>query len=154
MYIDDNGFHIQVFLMSVGFGFIVGTLYDMCRFLRMVFIKNNKAVFLQDILFFAVSAVLTFLFLLTVNGGRFRFYIFLALVLGFAVYYFTLGRLMITFGEKALRKIKHFFEFLGRIVSAPFRLFLKPFGKLRKKLRKSLSNHTKNLKIKSKPPCK
>ncbi len=150
MYIDNTLYHLRVFLLSVGFGFLTGIFYDITRIVRNNLIKNKKAVFIQDILFFFFSALLCFLFLLSVNDGRFRFYIFAAVLSGFTFYYFSVGRLIMTVSPKIFNRIKHFLFFSGNIISLPFRLLFNLFVKICKKTGISSGNSLKKFKINQK----
>ncbi|MBR6620524.1 MAG: spore cortex biosynthesis protein YabQ [Clostridia bacterium] len=151
MYIDSTDIHFKVFLFSVGFGFIVGLLYDFFKVFRTVVLKSKKGIFIQDILFFLFIAVITFLFLLSINGGRFRFYIFVALAVGFAVYFFTFSSFVFGFSLKILEKLKSAFFLLSTIISFPLRKILKPAGKIRKKFKEILIKLSKMIKFKQKP---
>lgn len=151
MYIDSSDIHFKVFLLSVGFGFIVGLLYDFFKVFRTVVLRSKKGIFIQDILFFLIIAVITFLFLLSINGGRFRFYIFVALAVGFAVYFFTFSSFFFGFSLKFLEKIKSAFLLFSTVISFPFRKILKSSGKLRKKLKENLIKLPKKINFKQKP---
>ncbi len=130
MYVGDINEQVSVFLYSVGFGFFIGLLYDLIRLVRFKIIKKSSFVFLQDIVFFAVLAPITFCFLLAVNYGRFRFYVLLALLSGFVCYYLTLSRFLLNLIIKICRRIKSVFWLMARVISAPIRLILKPIAKL------------------------
>ncbi|SFB22858.1 MULTISPECIES: spore cortex biosynthesis protein YabQ [unclassified Bacillus (in: firmicutes)] len=73
-------------LSMIGMGILFGCLLDTYqRFLKR---KKRKSwlVFFNDLLFWTIQAMLTFYILFLVNQGELRFYIFLALLCGFAVY--------------------------------------------------------------------
>lgn len=154
MYIENISFQLQVFLSSVGFGFILGLIYDIFRIVRVLVIKNSKAIPVQDIAYFLICGILTFVFLLVVNNGRFRFNILVALVTGFFIYYLTLGRFSVSVAVSFSKKIKGIINVFSMIITAPFRhsadLFLKLFRKwpvnfknikkFRKKGKKTLEN--------------
>lgn len=140
MYIDDISSQLNVFLYSVGFGFILGFIYDIFRIIRILVIKNNKAIPIQDIAYFLLCAVLTFVFLLVVNNGRFRFNILVALVLGFAVYYLTLGRFVLNWVVFTARKIHIVIFSISRLITVPYRFVLKIFGKTYQKVPEKIKN--------------
>ena len=85
--------------MAGGLGFLLGAFYDVFRVIRLLMRPSAKVVFFQDLLFFALSSVVTFLFALAVTGGELRFYLFLGLVTGFMAYYFTIGRAVVRCGQ-------------------------------------------------------
>ncbi len=77
------------------------------------FLQRNKRkrwfVFCNDILFWVVQALIVFFVLFTVNEGELRFYIFAALLCGYAAYQALMKRLfmnllekMISFGERII----------------------------------------------------
>lgn len=80
---------ISVFLFL---GFAIGVIYDFFRFFRLV-LKNKKAEYLLDFLFFFLISPIIFLFLLAYNNGQVRVFYFTAVLLGYLVYLLTLYRL-------------------------------------------------------------
>lgn len=151
MYVGDINEQIRVFLYSVGFGLIIGFFYDLIRIARLAVNKKTGFVFLQDILFFVVAAPCTFCFLLVVNYGRFRFYVFCALLIGFICYYFTVSRFFLLLVSKFYGRIKAAIILISRIITAPVRLLFKPIGKIWlimngkfKKFSKSVKNKPKS----------
>ncbi len=140
MYIDDISSQLQVFLYSVGFGFILGFIYDIFRIVRTLIIKNNNAVPVQDIVYFLLCAVLTFLFLLVVNNGNFRFNILVALILGFAVYYLSLGRFFADFVISFSKRIIKSANVIAGLITTPYRFVAALFEKIYRKLPENLKN--------------
>ena len=65
---------------------------------------------------------------MTVNEGQFRLYLLLGEAIGFAVYYFSLGVVVFTFGEKSVEVIKSCFKRIFKIIFFPFRWI---FGRLK-----------------------
>lgn len=146
MYIDNISSQIQVFLYSVGFGFILGFFYDLFRIIRVALIRTNKAVTAQDILYFLLSAVITFMYLLVINNGKMRFNILLALFFGFTAYYFTLGRFVLSLVVFTAKKFKHYIISLAKLLTTPYRLAISLFGKSFKKMPENFKNIKKSRK--------
>ncbi|MBA4538420.1 spore cortex biosynthesis protein YabQ [Bacillus aquiflavi] len=73
-------------LSMIGMGSFFGAAFDTYnRFLQRS--KRNKfIVFINDILFWLLQALIIFYVLFIINQGEIRFYIFLALLCGFAAY--------------------------------------------------------------------
>ena len=130
MYIDNISSQLQVFLYSIGFGFILGSVYDFFRIYRAMTTKKNKSIPVQDILFFLICSIITFMFLLVVNNGKFRLNIFVAMVTGFSVYYLTVGRFSINIIVLASKRIKIIINTISMIIIAPFRAITNLFGKI------------------------
>ena len=125
-----NGGQLQELFMAGGLGFLLGAFYDVFRVIRLLMRPSAKVVFFQDLLFFALSSVVTFLFALAVTGGELRFYLFLGLVTGFMAYSFT--KLL----RRPISALARFFCKIGR-PAADF--FKKIAGNLKKVLQRPLS---------------
>lgn len=73
-------------LSMIGMGSLFGAMFDTYqRFLNRPK-RKQWIVFLNDLLFWIIQAVIIFYTLFLVNNGELRFYIFLALLCGFAAY--------------------------------------------------------------------
>lgn len=73
-------------LSMVGMGSAFGAMFDTYqRFLNRPH-RKQWIVFVNDVLFWILQAVLIFYILFLVNNGELRFYIFVALLCGFAAY--------------------------------------------------------------------
>ena len=138
------------FLLSLGFGFIMGIFYDLFRIVRISISKSKIATVFSDILYCIFLGFSLMLFCLTVNEGEIRLYLLLGSLAGFFVYYFSLGVIIFSFSEKLITLIKKIIGSVFNVISYPFRFV---FGKLRKLLNNlSAKSHknTKNIKNKSK----
>lgn len=83
-------------LLGVGLGF----LYDIFRIFRMMINHHYIGIFIQDVIYFAVSGVVTFLFVLTINKGETRFYILAGEGIGWIGYHLTVGEIIYRSSEK------------------------------------------------------
>ncbi|WP_042354640.1 spore cortex biosynthesis protein YabQ [Bacillus rubiinfantis] len=73
-------------LSMIGMGSIFGAMFDTYqRFLKRPK-RKQWIVFFNDVFFWVIQALLIFYILFLVNQGEIRFYIFLALLCGFAAY--------------------------------------------------------------------
>lgn len=140
----------QQFFLSCGLGFLLGVYYDIYRVIRLVLHSKKGAVFVQDMLFFLTSAVITFLFSLAVMDGHLRFYLFLGEGIGFFAYYHTIGRLVMKFAGAVIAVVVRVWSFIWRVVFFPFRLvarlFRKPYSCICEFSKKILQKWTLNLK--------
>ncbi|MEH7335653.1 spore cortex biosynthesis protein YabQ [Neobacillus drentensis] len=73
-------------LSMIGMGSVFGAMFDTYqRFLNRP--KQKRwIVFINDLLFWMIQAIIIFYTLFLVNNGELRFYIFIALICGFAAY--------------------------------------------------------------------
>jgi len=120
--------------LSCGLGFLLGLYYDFYRVPRLIMRSGRRVIFFQDVLFFLTSSIITFLFSLAVMDGKLRFYLFLGEAIGFAAYYFTIGRLVMKFTGTITALIISIWKMFWQIVLAPFRFFIAIFKKPIKKL--------------------
>ena len=88
-YIRSSSEQLQVFLLSVGFGYAVGFFYGMIFFRRKKY-RRSRAADVKEFLFFAVCTFLYFSFLLCVDNGCFRIYTLAGAAAGFTVRYAVL----------------------------------------------------------------
>lgn len=144
------GSQVQAFLLSLGVGMVIGVLYDLFRILRLSFTDHKVIVVIQDILFWSVSAVLSFLFVFVVNNGAFRSFLAIGEIAGFALYYFTLGALIFKISGWLVGGIKAVFRFLLRMLLFPFKKMYLVFSPKIKKVCKVTKKKAK----KSTSKCK
>ena len=138
------------FLLSLGFGFIMGIFYDLFRIIRISISKGKIATVISDILYCVFLCFALMLFCLTVNEGEIRLYLLLGSLAGFFVYYFSLGAIIFSFSEKLITNVKKIIKSIFNVICFPFRFI---FGKLRKlfnNLSAKSRKNTKNIKNKSK----
>lgn len=101
-----SGQQMNLFLISCIFGIPIGVLYDVFRTIRIIFRHNKIAVMAEDILFFAIYAVFTMCFTITAARSEFRFYYCLGNLLGFILYYITVGKAVVMFFKKTVGLLK------------------------------------------------
>ena len=135
MYIPTPAHQTYVFLMCIGFGFILGIFYHLIRFVRKSFFPFKRAVLLQDILYCIISTFAVFCFLLCCNDGEIRFFVFGGFGFGFLIYYFTFGVF-----------VSRFLDRISAVMRKIFRPFTRIFRSLRAALKNKLNKNEKNLK--------
>lgn len=132
-----------VFLQALLLGFALGMFYDVFRVLRLALRHSTTIVFLEDVFYFAVCAVLTFLFSLSAVSGRVRVFLVLGEFLGATVYYVTLGVLVLRISKTIIRVVKAIFRLL-------YRIFIRPFVRLARWLGRVLGKTEQKLCAKAK----
>ncbi len=139
------------FLQSMLLGAALGVLYDVFRILRLAFPKGKVVIFFQDLLFFGVAAVATFVFLEGTQSGEIRLFIFIGEILGFVLYYFTVGQIVFKASKSMIAFVKKLLLVLFHILIYPFvKLFggicqylLRPIGLFFGKILKKMGNRIK-----------
>ena len=128
----------KIFLFSLGFGFILGFLYDIFRFFRVAF-PAPKLIFALDFLYFIFCAFLTFFFLLVIDSGQLRLSSAAGEIIGFAVYFFTCGVVFRRVAAKVSKAVKTAVS----IILKPFKYF---YGKILILFKKTIYFFKKTLK--------
>ncbi len=146
VYIQGLAEQTRIFLYALGFGFLLGLLYDFFRTLRLIISRSRGFVLFMDLLYFAVCAFLTFCFILVVDSGRVRIYVALGEVLGWMIYYFSFGMIALKISNAAIKLCRRFFAMIFKPVKRVLR-FLKRkmghFGAFGKKIIRKTDKKTK-----------
>ncbi len=120
-YIQGLARQTEIFLYSLGFGFLLGIVYDVFRTLRLIVSGSKGFAFFCDLLYFAVCSFATFCFILVVDSGRVRLYVALGEILGWLIWYFSFGAIAM----KATNAVVRFFRRIILTVSKFFRRIMK-----------------------------
>ncbi len=132
-YIQGLSVQTEIFLYALGFGFLLGILYDVFRTVRMIISNSRAFVLFMDLLYFAVCAFLLFCFNMIVDSGHIRVYILLGELLGWLIYYFSFGAIAI----KVAKAVTGFFKKLFSAIFKPIEKLVKRIGR---KMRKRVGN--------------
>lgn len=97
---------LWIFSYSCLLGLGLGILYDVFRIVRMLINTKNITIFLQDVIYFIVSGLITFLFVLGINEGQSRFYILAGEGIGWIAYHITLGEKIYRSSENIVKIIR------------------------------------------------
>jgi spore cortex biosynthesis protein YabQ len=101
-------------LSMVGMGSLFGVMFDTYqRFLKR---PNRKSwiVFFNDLLFWILQALLIFYTLFLVNNGELRFYIFIALLCGYAAYQSLFKGIYLRLLELIIRTVISIYRFIRK----------------------------------------
>lgn len=141
VYIQGLAEQTRIFLYALGFGFLLGILYDVFRTLRLIISRSRGFILFMDLLYFALCAFLTFCFILVVDSGRVRAYVALGEILGWLIYYFSFGSIALKVSNAVVVLFKRFtsalFKPIKRIFNRIFRKMEKFSEKSKKIIRKS-----------------
>ena len=118
------------FFVSVGFGFALGIVYDIFFVIRNTLSKRRWITLVCDIVFTVSASVLSFLLLLVITDGLVRGYAVIGELLGFFVYYFSLGVFIVKICGKITDILRVVFRFFKRIIVSVFKAVLFPFRKI------------------------
>ena len=139
----DNKLQILSLLQSLGLGVFYCLFYDLFKAVRLTVNLNAKAIFFQDIIYFAIISPLTFCFLLSVTNGEIRGYVFILASLGFFITRLTFSSIWLPVINIVLKIFLKFYRFLrinfDKLYKLIFSLSL-TFVKFWQKIQKELKN--------------
>lgn len=101
---------IYMFLLSILLGLILSIIFDFFKIINFTFEFNNILIFIQDILYFGFSGVITFIFLLAFNNGKINFFIILGQIIGWTIWHLSLGNKITYFLSKKIYLLKRVFS--------------------------------------------
>lgn len=108
-----------MFLWSIALGAVLCVFYDVFRVLRVAVRHSAAAAAVEDILFALVCAVATLLYLIRADCGEIRIFVLVGELIGFVLYYLTVGALVIGAARGIISAVKRVFSFIWRTVFAP-----------------------------------
>lgn len=137
---------VNLFLGAGLVGIALGAVYDVFRILRLAVKPFMVVVLIEDLLFFFLFTAATFFYMLLYNNGHVRLFVIIGELIGFTLYYFTVGMLVMGISKAIIRFIKWLLRWLYKIFIWPFvRLFqliaglmVKMLGGLKKIVKKPL----------------
>ena len=119
-----SGLYVFI-LYSAVIGFLLGAVYEFFRIIRTAArMTGKKAVtntvyFICDILFFIIAAVISAIFIFYVNNGRIHGIALAGSLLGFLLYYNTVGRLVSLVSGLLIRTLWRFLRLLVSVTVIP-----------------------------------
>lgn len=101
---------INIFYLTIYGGIVVGLLFDFYRSLRSNFKIVRKISFVFDIIFWLLITIVVFTTINILEQFDLRYYHFLALFLGFILYYNTISKYMLTVFNKIISFVTSLFK--------------------------------------------
>ena len=90
-------FQFNVLFFSFLSGMLIGVLFDVYRLLRGIGKPVNIVTFISDLLFWLLTSIVVFIFLLYTSYAYIGIYVYLYIALGTYVYYKILSKSLILF---------------------------------------------------------
>lgn len=140
----NQAYSFLIFLIN---GFGIGIIFDIFRILRKSFKTSDFITYIEDILFWVLSGILTLYTIIVFNDGKIRLYILLAIIIGVIIYTLTISRLFIKFSVSVIDSIKKAISKVLNIIAYPIKIifkflkkvFLKPINFLFINIRRTMS---------------
>lgn len=124
----------QMFLYALLLGGVVGVAYDCFRVTRVAFHLSWGIVLVEDLLFFTLATLLLWRYFLLESSGEVRIFAVVGMLLGWVLYFFTLGTL-----------VMHLSGFLVKTVKRVVAAVMAPLKKGQAALHKILKSQAKVL---------
>ncbi len=146
-YIQGMAEQTGIFFYSLGFGFLLGILYDIFRTLRLIVSRSAGFAFFADTLYFTLCGFLIFFFMLVTDKGRLRLYAAAGEILGWLIYYFSLGTVALRLSNGIIIFFRRIIYAISSFVKRIFRKVLQKNEKIMKKCKKIIRKSDKKTKF-------
>lgn len=123
---NNQAYLFAIFIVN---GILIGLLFDVFRILRKTFKTNDLATYIQDVIFWILTGIITLYFIFCFNNGEIRFYVFLGITLGVISYILTISKYVIKVSVKILTFIKNALSHLIKMLLRPLIIFFKTINK-------------------------
>ena len=146
----------SLFLIFTIDGVLIGIIFDIFRILRKTIKTSDFVTYIEDFLFWIITSIILFYSIFTYNNGELRFFMFLAVILGFVLYLCTISSYLIKINVKIINVIKRIFLKLFEIIYKPLiktvkilkKVIFKPILFVIINIRKNIKNIKNRLKDK------
>ena len=115
-------------------------VYDFFRILRLAFKPSRPAMFIQDIIFWLIAALVTFGLLLARCNGMIRGYAILGELLGFAACRNSISLVLMKISDAVIRGVRRVKRFLQRTILRPITRLTRKFTDFLEKTSKKGGN--------------
>lgn len=121
-----SGVQAVTFAAALLLGALLSFVYDLIKSVRVYYKHGALAVFAEDFLFFAFSALVTFCLYIFTTEGQPRSYVYFAIASGFCLWRITLSKFTLVFFRRIIRLLDGVFSKLN---DGFYRLFDKIYSK-------------------------
>ena len=107
---------MQLFLGGVVLGMLLGAVYDVFRALRLSIKHPEWVVFFEDAVYILIFGTAYYSYCTELCRGQIRFFVLVAMLIGFAAYIMTLGRLVSKIVAEVVKIAKNLLLTLGKML--------------------------------------
>lgn len=112
----------NLLVYSILAGVITGTLFDLYRVFRGLENPNRVVTFIEDTLFWILTGIIVFIFLLETNYAYMREYVYISIALGILLYIAIFSKAFIKVQYKVIKSISRAFRITFNFLFYPFNL--------------------------------
>lgn len=137
---------VYIFIWSILTGAVLGVLFDLFRGFRWEGIRDIW-VYIQDIIFWIISAIVIIVSAFLINEGELRGYMLIGYLLGAGFYMLLFSCYILAIFKYINKEIRKFFNFLGKALSKMKNRIFKVFDN-KSENQKNYNKNVKKLKLK------
>jgi hypothetical protein len=131
-----NGTQLQTFWLSCVVGVVIGMVYDVFRIFRVIIPHNDLLLAIEDIVLMTAYGIFTICFAFALMRGQIRFFFVMGNLIGFILWYFTLGNVII----QTVKRLRSYIIKFINLVTLPIRKILHAIYTLKKNLKNQQKN--------------
>ncbi|MGH4049935.1 MAG: spore cortex biosynthesis protein YabQ [Clostridium sp.] len=115
---------VQLISFSLLAGIITGVFFDIYRLMRGFENPNKLLTIIEDLLFWTLTSIVVFIFLMYTNKGYINFYVYVCLIIGVYLYLKLLSRTFIKLQYRSLKLSGKAFRVTMNLILYPVILML------------------------------
>jgi spore cortex biosynthesis protein YabQ len=115
---------VELITFSLLAGIITGVFFDIYRLIRGLQNPNKFLTIIQDLLFWTLTSIVVFIFLMYTNKGYINFYVYVSLIIGVYLYLKLLSRAFIKVQYRSLKFNGKVFRVSRNVILYPFNLLI------------------------------
>ena len=104
---------------------IIALVYDLFRIKRRAIKTSSIFIYIEDLIFWVIVALIMFAVIYYSNEGEIRGYIFIGTAIGITLYTLLFSRIVIKSFLFILRTVYKIFKFIWKVLTYPFRIIFK-----------------------------
>ena len=113
---------VRLIIFSLLSGIITGVSFDIYRLIRGFENPNKILTIIQDLLFWTLTSIVVFVFLMYTNEGYINFYVYLCLIIEVYLYLKLISRIFIKLQYRSLKFNGKLFRVAMNVVLYPINL--------------------------------
>ncbi|MBK5239746.1 spore cortex biosynthesis protein YabQ [Clostridium sp.] len=115
---------VKLIIFGLLAGIITGVCFDIYRLIRGFENSNKVMTIIQDLLFWVLTSIVVFIFLMYTNEGYINFYVYLCLILGVYLYLKCLSSVFIKVQFNLIKFYGKVFRVVWNIILYPVNLLV------------------------------
>jgi len=119
-----------IFFVFILNGILIGILFDLFRILRKSFKTPDIITYVQDVVFWLLTGLLTLFFLFQFQYGALRLYVLIGILAGVSIYLLTISKYFILLNVTIIKFIKDIIRKIISILIYPIKVLLRLLRKI------------------------